>query len=117
LDNNPSAMIGVRASLSGQLVEIAPSTERKSPGDGFGLTPLELQIVSKLVECRTNKRIAADLAIREEDVKRHLANLFTKLDVADRLELVLFAVYHQLSDYQGLDPGSPLSRRAAAAGL
>ncbi|MGO9272024.1 MAG: response regulator transcription factor [Terriglobia bacterium] len=54
--------------------------------------------MSKLVEGRTGRRIADDLGISGETVKRHLANIFDKLGVSSRLEVALFAVHHQLID-------------------
>ena len=57
--------------------------------------------VRKIVGGSTNKRIAGDLAISGDIVKRHIANIFTKLGVSNRLELALFTLHHQLINLPG----------------
>ena len=62
----------------------------------FGLTRREAQIVGALVDGQTNKDIAGTLGISEATVKHHLTNVYDKLGVYNRVELVLFAVNHGL---------------------
>ena len=62
----------------------------------FGLTNRELEIVSLLIAGYANKQIAEKCAIAERTVKHHLANIFEKLDVSSRLEVLLFALHHQI---------------------
>jgi len=62
----------------------------------FGLTKRELQVIGALVEGQSNKDIAATFGVSEYTVKHHLTNVFDKLGVYNRLELVLFAIRHQL---------------------
>jgi DNA-binding NarL/FixJ family response regulator len=50
----------------------------------FGLTPLELEIVSLVVEGYSDKEIAERLKISEDTVKHHLSNIFRKLGVSTR---------------------------------
>ena len=68
----------------------------RSGGDGVRLTPRELEVVSLLMSGCANKRIADECAIGQRTVKHHLTNLFGKLGVSNRLELVVFAIQHQL---------------------
>jgi two-component system nitrate/nitrite response regulator NarL len=65
-------------------------------GDGIRLTRRELDIVSLLMSGCPNKRIADECAIGQRTVKHHLTNLFGKLGVSNRLELLVFAIQHQL---------------------
>jgi two-component system NarL family response regulator len=58
------------------------------------LTGRELEIVQRIVNGRSNKEIAADLAIGEESVKSHLRTLFLKLGVADRTQAAIEAIRH-----------------------
>jgi DNA-binding NarL/FixJ family response regulator len=58
------------------------------------LTGRELEIVQRIVNGRSNKEIAADLAIGEESVKSHLRTLFHKLGVADRTQAAIEAIRH-----------------------
>ncbi|GAB6071331.1 hypothetical protein JCM30760_24280 [Thiomicrorhabdus hydrogeniphila] len=53
------------------------------------LTEREQETVAKVLESKTNKTIASELDITERTVKAHLHNVFEKLDVTDRLALVL----------------------------
>jgi two-component system, NarL family, nitrate/nitrite response regulator NarL len=62
----------------------------------FGLTRREAQIIGALVDGQTNKDIAGTLGISEATVKHHLTNVYDKLGVYNRVELVLFAVNHGL---------------------
>lgn len=71
---------------------VAQSTDEPK----FGLTKREMQIVKALVEGQTNKDIASTFGISEYTVKHHLTNVFDKLGVYNRVELVLFAINHQL---------------------
>ena len=75
--------------------------DRKEPNPAaeenkFGLTKRELQIVGALIEGQTNKDIAATFGVSEYTVKHHLTNVFDKLGVYNRVELVLFAISHHL---------------------
>ena len=63
----------------------------KTPvNDGLSeLTQREKEIVRLIVEGASNKQVASALAISERTVKGHLSNVFQKLGVSDRLNLVL----------------------------
>lgn len=56
-----------------------------------GLTRRELEVLSALAAGRTNKEIAADLALSSNTVKFHVKNLFQKLDVHNRSQAI--AIY------------------------
>jgi DNA-binding NarL/FixJ family response regulator len=76
------------------LQSIGPSNS----GDAkFGLTSRELKVVAAVLEGDSNKAVAERLSISEQTVKNHLTNIFNKLGVSSRLELVLFASKHKLS--------------------
>jgi two-component system nitrate/nitrite response regulator NarL len=62
----------------------------------FGLTRRELEIVTAVATGLTNKEIARRFTLSEETVKHHLTKIFSKLDVANRVELALFAISEQL---------------------
>jgi len=55
------------------------------------LTPRELDIVRMVAQGLRNKTIAERLSISEGTVKVHLHNIYEKLDIGGRLELVLCA--------------------------
>jgi two-component system, NarL family, nitrate/nitrite response regulator NarL len=69
-----------------------PAPKRRT----FGLTARELEIVSALIGGGANKEIARRCGISEKTVKHHLTSIFDKLGLSSRLEVVLFAMHHQL---------------------
>lgn len=77
--------------------EIKPKGEKHPRNNNWhGLTPRELELVALLVdESPTNMEIGIRLGISDETVKRHLSNIFDKLGVYNRLELVSKWVYDQ----------------------
>ncbi len=58
----------------------------------FSLTDRERQVVALVSAGFTNKDIAQKLGISKHTVKHHIANIFDKLGVFNRLELLLFAL-------------------------
>jgi DNA-binding NarL/FixJ family response regulator len=60
------------------------------------LTPRELELIKLVAEGLRNKEIGSRLAITEGTVKIHLHNIYDKLGVDGRLELVLAAQHKQL---------------------
>ena len=65
--------------------------ENAAQAAGAMLTPRELEIVRMVAQGLRNKVIAEKLAITEGTVKVHLHNIYEKLEVDGRLELVLAA--------------------------
>jgi len=62
----------------------------------FGLTSRERQVIALICAGYTNKDLARKLDISEHTAKHHLTNIFDKLGVSNRLELVLYAIDHRL---------------------
>jgi len=58
----------------------------------LGLTHREMQVIEALVDGQTNKDIASTFNLSVYTVKRHLANIYDKLGVYNRVELALFAI-------------------------
>ena len=67
--------------------------------DGDALTPKERQIVSAIVERRgaNSKAVAAGLFISDHTLRNHLTTIYRKLDVRNRLELVMYALENGLA--------------------
>jgi DNA-binding NarL/FixJ family response regulator len=61
------------------------------------LTARERQVIALIAEGLKNKQIAKRLFISETTVTHHLSSIFSKLDVSDRLELVIYAFGHDLA--------------------
>lgn len=62
------------------------------------LTPREMEIVRHVAAGASNKRIASQLSISEGTVKTHLYSIFKKVDVANRVQLTVFAHEQGLID-------------------
>ena len=74
-----------------------PLPSRGTEDRTFGLTARELEITGAVVAGYTNKDIAQKFSISEHTVKNHLTNIFDKLGVSNRLELMLFGLEHRLT--------------------
>jgi two-component system response regulator NreC len=60
------------------------------------LTPREMEILTHIVEGKTNAQIAVDLSISVKTVEWHRANLMSKLDVHSVADLVRYALEHEM---------------------
>jgi DNA-binding NarL/FixJ family response regulator len=60
------------------------------------LTGRELQVLAHVVSGKTNRQIAAELGVSEHTVRRHLQNIFGKLDVSSRAAATAYALKHDL---------------------
>lgn len=91
-----------RATMGNLLQEM---TQKNSDHNGFGsdqekinsLTDREHQVIALIAEGLKNKQIGARLFISETTVTHHLSSIFSKLEVSDRLELVIYAFGHNLA--------------------
>ena len=61
------------------------------------LTARELEIITLVGEGRRNKAIAERLFISDKTVRHYMTSIFTKLEVGDRLELMIYAYQHGLA--------------------
>ena len=71
------------------------------------LTQREREVVVKVGEGLKNKAIAARLFIAEVTVRHHLTEIYSKLGVSDRLELVIYAYIHGLAEIPKSLPNQP----------
>ena len=66
--------------------------ENGSPVPDDRLTPRELEVVKLIAEAFTNRQIAQTLNLSEKTIESHRANLLSKLEMRDRVELVRYAI-------------------------
>jgi DNA-binding CsgD family transcriptional regulator/tetratricopeptide (TPR) repeat protein len=64
------------------------SARRRDPGAFSQLTPQELQIIRLVGEGGTNREIGAQLFLSRRTIDYHLRNVFVKLGVSSRAELI-----------------------------
>lgn len=70
------------------------------------LTDRQREIVRWVIQGMTNKEIATRLGISDKTVKTHLSNIFSKLKISRRLQLVLNRIVEQQDQPQSF-PASP----------
>lgn len=70
-----------------------PSSLRPVAGD---LTARQVEVLALVAAGRTNREIAAELVVSEHTVRRHLQNIFAKVDVRSRAAATAFAYQHGL---------------------
>src|SRR5688572_10011260 len=61
------------------------------------LTERELEVIALIAEGRRNKQIGDRLFISEKTVRHYLTSIFDKLEVPDRLALMIYAFQHGLA--------------------
>jgi len=69
---------------------------------GFGvesITKREKEVIALIGEGLKNKDIAARLSISQATIRQHLSSIFRKLEVADRIDLVIYTYQHGLLEF------------------
>ena len=75
--------------LANQSKKDSSDQPKKSNEWKLKLSDREIEVVNAVIRGLSNKLIARDLNISERTVKAHLTSIFEKLEVQDRLKLVL----------------------------
>ena len=93
--------VWIDRSMMGSVLEDVRSGRHPSPNAEetkiASLTPREREVVALVSEGLKNKIIGERLYISETTVTHHLSSVFSKLDVSDRLELIIYAFRHGLA--------------------
>lgn len=97
---------GIQAALQGDIViaaEVAPLVigelrkvyvrQGRKPSPVFQiLSPREREVLRAVVEGKNNATIAKELFIAEKTVKNHITSILTKLNIENRVKLIIFAL-------------------------
>jgi DNA-binding CsgD family transcriptional regulator len=67
------------------------------PGQSYGLSPREREVLSLLAEGRSNRAIAETLSLSERTVEHHVLHILTKLGLESRTAAATFAVRNGLA--------------------
>lgn len=79
-----------------QLLDKRTHSENKQAHDD--LTPREMQMLVLMAKGITIKEIARALSVSEKTVRNHISNIYHKLNIYDRSQVVLYAVKKGLVD-------------------
>jgi DNA-binding NarL/FixJ family response regulator len=71
-------------------VQVEKRITSTEPEDDYKLTKREMNIIKEITHGHSNKDIAAKLSITERTVKAHLTNIFTKLGLKNRYQLIIY---------------------------
>lgn len=85
-------------SLMGSVLDQITQSQEVDPEQAriASLSARELQVIALIAEGLKNKQIGERLFISETTVTHHLSSIFSKLEVSDRLELVIYAFSRNL---------------------
>jgi len=71
---------------------------RSAPALPDGLTPREAEVLRLIAEGLSNAEIAQRLVVSEATVKTHINNIFSKAQLRDRAQAVVYAMRHGLAE-------------------
>jgi len=103
-DAAPEDLAGaVRAAMRGESVlhpmvavrVLREVRSRKQP-PWRDLTPRELEVLTHVARGRSNQEIARELVLSEATVRTHMANILSKLHLADRTQAAIYALQQRL---------------------
>ena len=84
----------------GASTDLAAALALVDGGDRLGasdvLSPRELEVLQLVAAGRTNREIAGALTLSEHTVRRHLQNIFAKLEVSSRAAATAYAFRHHM---------------------
>ncbi|UCH59550.1 MAG: response regulator transcription factor [Anaerolineales bacterium] len=76
--------------------QVAYPAERTRQAHAEQLTKRELQVIRLVARGWSNHEIAQELVISEKTVKTHISNILSKLHLADRTQLAIYALKNAL---------------------
>lgn len=103
-DAPPAQLLGGIRTVAAGAALLAPEVTRQLVGryaarirpaegapDGGTLTPRELEVVRLIASGLSNSEIATALVISQETVKTYVSRILAKLDLRDRVQVVIYA--------------------------
>ncbi|RMF22076.1 MAG: DNA-binding response regulator [Cyanobacteria bacterium J083] len=86
----------IQAELRYAAAEIPPATEQEKKELDITLTEREEQVLQLLIRGLSNSAIGKELHLSPRTIEKYVTNLLRKTDTTNRVELVRFALEHQL---------------------
>jgi DNA-binding NarL/FixJ family response regulator len=89
----------VQRRLLERALRSAPPTVENAPMPAYpdGLTQREAEVLREIAAGRSNREIAERLFISEATVKTHVNNIFSKANLRDRAQAVVYALHNGLA--------------------
>ena len=81
-------------SIAVEVLSLIASTSSSEPEKDTSLTRREIEILQLVAEGKDNNTIAQDLNVSGATVRTHLNNIFTKLELSNRVQATLYALRH-----------------------
>jgi NarL family two-component system response regulator LiaR len=78
--------------------QVAQGTNPRPERLDESLTEREREVIRLVARGESNQAIAEELVISEKTVKTHVSNILSKLNLADRTQLAIFAIKNGLAD-------------------
>lgn len=72
------------------------STPRPAEAPVDQLTPREMEVLRLIAKGKSNKEIADTLIVSEKTIKTHVSNILSKLHLADRTQVAIYALRQRL---------------------
>ena len=96
-EDGASSLAGaIHQAVAGNLV-LSPTQQSTSPlPHGITLSEREREVLTLVVDAKTNKQIATRLRVSEATVKTHVSAIIAKLGVQDRVGAAVYALQHNL---------------------
>lgn len=95
----------IRAAVQGKVslhpdaaTALVEAMSEQAPGERFGLSPREMEVLRHLCEGKSNKEIGRAMNISPLTVKTHLQSIFAKLGATDRSQAVAIALRSGIVD-------------------
>ena len=91
--------VWIDRSMMGMMIQEFTKPIQANPEDAkiSALTMREREVITLVGEGLKNRQFAERLFISETTVTHHLSSVFSKLEVSDRLELIIYAFRHGLA--------------------
>lgn len=103
-DSSPQELVeAVRAAARGEsklhpmvAARVLREMQQRQHSPLNDLTPRELDVLTRIARGRSNHEIARELVVSEPTVRTHMANILSKLHLADRTQAAIYALQKNL---------------------
>ena len=85
-----------KPTLAPEAAQILIDAASKPPEQDYNLTQREVDVLTHIIEGRTNPEIAEILSLSSSTIKTHVSNILGKLNVTSRVEAVKLALEQKL---------------------